>query len=394
MMRRLPARAALVLAVALAGCDGDDGTRPSNVGYADLTHKNDVLQNLEHATNQLNVDRYLEVLDPGAFEFFFSSYDAAQGGIPGLWDYDEERACVETMFRRGGGTGDNPLVAFRLELVDLVEAAWTEYSPVTRPGRYETTVAYTLRVETENGTSYIAPGAPYARIRIKQTDVGGRMIWRIVEWYDVDVFGPNIHPSAPGVEQATWGSLKLLYQGNSYAELSEKGDVLYNLQRAMNQMRTDRYVEALDPSQFVFYFSPGEVAQGTVPPSWGFAEENACAGNMLGGGGSNPIVSINLDLVDFENAEWVEFDPAAQPGQFETTVGYTFAMDTENETTYITSGTPRAQVRIEQESVGGKMIWRIVQWNDIADTRAALDAARASTEASTWGSVKGLYQGE
>jgi hypothetical protein len=177
---------------------------------------------------------------------------------------------------------------------------------------------------------------------------------------------------------------------SGYNNLTEKVDVLHNLQQAMNDMNVARYVEVLDPDQFTFFFSPGDVG-GSVPESWGFSADSVCATHMLGGGGgvtNNAILDISLELVDFENATWVEFNPIDYPGWFEATVIYAFHMETEQDRTYITSGVPRAQIRIKQDG-GGK--WRIVQWNDIAYQRAALSSGPAGTEESSWGGVKALY---
>jgi hypothetical protein len=149
-----------------------------------------------------------------------------------------------------------------------------------------------------------------------------------------------------------------------WPDLTEKNHVLITLRDAYNQQDIDHYTAILDPVDFVYFFSPGDVG-GDIPESWGFSSDVKSAQTMFNKGGgkdNNPILSIDLTL-DIESASWVEFNPVDYPGWFETTIGYTFKIDTENETTYITSGSPRAQFRIRQDE-GGK--WRLVQWNDIA----------------------------
>jgi hypothetical protein len=126
---------------------------------------------------------------------------------------------------------------------------------------------------------------------------------------------------------------------------------------------------------------------GDVPESWGFASEQKAAGTMFNKGGgkaNNPILSIDLTL-DIENADWVEFDPTGSPGVYEATIIYSYKMDTENKTTYITSGTERAQFRVRQDD-GGK--WRIVEWSDLSSFRSA----PAGTEEMNWSKLKALYQ--
>jgi hypothetical protein len=174
----------------------------------------------------------------------------------------------------------------------------------------------------------------------------------------------------------------------TFQDLTEQWHVLNNLQLAMTEMDADRYVELLDPNDFVFFKDPNDVQPGGQT-DWGYSVDSTIAANMLGGGGSNPIVSINLELVDFKNAQWTEFDPSGSPGLYRTTVQYNFNIDTQNDIQYVTSGTPAAEFTIAERDVGGTMVWRIVEWKDLTGNLAA--ASPASTEASSWGRVKSLY---
>lgn len=152
-----------------------------------------------------------------------------------------------------------------------------------------------------------------------------------------------------------------------YPPLTDKTAVLEWLSLSYNSRDIVRYKELLDQNDFVFFFSPGDYANGTTPESWGYQEEVTSATNMFNKGGgvnNNPILTITLDLVDFKNATWTEFDPEGQPGVYETSVDYIFSIDTENDKTYVTKGGERAQFRVRQDDKG---LWHLIQWNDIAD---------------------------
>jgi len=174
-----------------------------------------------------------------------------------------------------------------------------------------------------------------------------------------------------------------------YQDLSEKWHVLNNLQFSYNELDEDRYVELLDPDDFVFTLDPNDVRPGE-PTSWGYSVDSTIAVNMLGGGGSNPIVSIDLELVDFKNAQWTEFDPSGSPGLYRATVQYNFSIATQNDITYVTSGTPSAEFTIAQSDVGGEKVWRIVEWKDNSGNMSA--ASPASTQEHSWGKIKALYR--
>lgn len=153
---------------------------------------------------------------------------------------------------------------------------------------------------------------------------------------------------------------------HDYLPLDKKVNVLFNLQQAYNYREIDPYKALLDPNDFVFFFEPGDVGgPDNIPASWGYSEEVASATNMFNKGGGqkdNPILSITLELVDYDKATWTEFDPTGQPGVYETFVSYIFSIDTENETTYVTTGNERAQFRVRQDGNG---LWHLVQWNDL-----------------------------
>jgi hypothetical protein len=177
-----------------------------------------------------------------------------------------------------------------------------------------------------------------------------------------------------------------------YNDLTEKWHVMSNLERAYDERNVARYAEIFDQDHFVFHFNPGDVG-GDVPEYWGYTEEINSATNMFTGGGGhndNPILSIDLTLMDIESATWTDVEDARFPGEtlWQATVQYSYYMDTEADIQYITSGAPKAQLIVRQ--VDGK--WKLVTWYDLEGTYQMQTAA--ATQESTWSKVKALYSGK
>jgi hypothetical protein len=169
-----------------------------------------------------------------------------------------------------------------------------------------------------------------------------------------------------------------------YDDLTEKVHVLHNLELAVNQRDYAHYVDVLDPVDFVFFFA---TAGGGMPALWGYQEEIESAFKMFNKGGTHPILSIAVDLVDFETAQWVEFDPGDYPGWYATTVYYKLAVETEGET-YVSPTAARAQFRVRQDD-GDK--WRLVYWHDYDRPAGAAAVSAAGVEGTSWGTLKLLF---
>jgi hypothetical protein len=154
----------------------------------------------------------------------------------------------------------------------------------------------------------------------------------------------------------------------TYMNLAEKWHVLNNLQLSYNELRSDKYIEILDPDDFIYYLAPSS----GPPDQWGYSEEVTIANHMLNKQGSNPILSIDLELVDFREAMWVEVDPTNSPGWFKTVVVYHYVIETQNGTIYSTSGNPAAEFVVHQVDDNGTEEWRLIRWRDLADASTAL----------------------
>jgi hypothetical protein len=188
-------------------------------------------------------------------------------------------------------------------------------------------------------------------------------------------------------------SVKEKNDGPAYKDLTEKWHTLYNLRLAYNTMDTIGYRTIFDADNFVFFFYEGDVGGGGVPVQWGFAQDSTSAHNMFnqaGGVEDNPIVSIDLFLHDIETVEWWEIDPGdGFPGEtwYQTIVVYDYFIDTAKDIQYITQGAPTSVFTVRQ--IDGK--WKLVWWRD-RSSMGRVASSPSSTEETTWGGVKALYQ--
>ena len=206
------------LAVLATSCS-DDETTPTNVQtskYQNLTQRDHVLENLERAYNDRNINEYDKVLDDN-FLFFFSLDDVndPDNPAPSQWDRLTDTASARNMFNPNwdGGNGRDPIVSITLTLQYLPDS-WTPVIPedqVRYPGEtwYGKQVGYTLFVQTAGETDYLSEDIT-AQFTVRSAEVGGRVIWRIVSWRD-DIPGAATRRAAS--ESTTWGGIKALYKG-------------------------------------------------------------------------------------------------------------------------------------------------------------------------------------
>jgi len=177
-----------------------------------------------------------------------------------------------------------------------------------------------------------------------------------------------------------------------YQDQSQEWHVLANLQRACNERSVAHYADLFDPDNFTFFFEPGDVG-AQVPPYWRYPQELGAVTNMFTGDGgtkANPILSIQVTLLETEEAAWMDVQDSRFPGETlrRATVRYTFFIDTEADIQFIPQGAPRARLTVRR--INGK--WKLVEWEDLAST--AQVQGSGGTRESSWGKVKALYAGE
>lgn len=161
----------------------DDGGGNTGQKYEDLTEEWHVLNNLELAYNEMNIDRYQELFDQKNFVFHFSQGDIG-GEVPSQWGATEEVASATNMFTQAGGRDNNPILSIELKL-SYENLEWNDYElPDDFPNetlRRITGVVYDFSIVTANDLTYITSGAPRADFIVRNVD--GK--WRLVKWYDL-----------------------------------------------------------------------------------------------------------------------------------------------------------------------------------------------------------------
>ena len=179
----------LVLSLSLGACildpktdTGDGGGGPSQK-FQDLTQKWHVLNNLELAYLQRDINRYEELLDPAQYTFYFT--DVQQGNpVPATMDRDKDLLVTGNIFTGKKGT-DKEVVSLDLNL-EWESAQWVELPPDSAGGRNETwwttTVNYSFTIKTAGGTDYVTQGTPKAQFSVRK---GADGKFRLVEWRDL-----------------------------------------------------------------------------------------------------------------------------------------------------------------------------------------------------------------
>jgi hypothetical protein len=174
----------------------------------DLTAKDDVLCNLEFSYRYRDLNEFSRLTDP-TFVFYFSPSDVGNG-IPEQWGLTDELSATDKMFGSPptgirDGTSDEELPT----RLDIQEATWgfikAYFRDVTEPATsislnldftpgeddwlligpgevYLKFAYYTIEVVTGTDT-FISPPLR-AAFAVKQVEVQGQSIWRLVEWRD------------------------------------------------------------------------------------------------------------------------------------------------------------------------------------------------------------------
>ena len=154
--------------------------------------------------------------------------------------------------------------------------------------------------------------------------------------------------------------------------LTQRWHVLNNIEYAYKTRRIDIYDELLN-SDFVFFFSPGDV-NGGAPETFNRAEEKDATGRLFASNQqseppADPVCrTIRLDLIfEADDLQWVEVQPEAFPGEtwYSTTVFYTFTFEMEPNTTYIAQNGAKAQFTVRNTGTDQDPHWELVEFRDL-----------------------------
>jgi hypothetical protein len=151
-----------------------------------------------------------------------------------------------------------------------------------------------------------------------------------------------------------------------FKDLTEKDDVLHNLELSYNERRFDKYEEDAD---FIFYFAEVDYnnPNGT-PEQWGRVEEVGANSRLLSPStpGDNKVVSIDLKL-EYITDSWTEEPPnAVHPDEswFIKIVDYDLVIITAADWQFKAID-KQAQFTIRLDEDTGK--YQIRLWHDLAD---------------------------
>lgn len=194
---RTPHRILVVAAVVtplLGSCIFNAEEKPPDTGqpppaYKALDVKDNLLDNLELAYNQRNIEEYKKLLDPtpGVFLFHFSPTDVSEGRVSSSqWGWDEEIGSATNMFSRRPPPPQPAADDIKLELNFAGgDQDWLPRTPPSHPSEvwYDKPVEYTLRV-TVGPTVYTQNKAVQALFTVRWTEINGDSVYQIVTWKD------------------------------------------------------------------------------------------------------------------------------------------------------------------------------------------------------------------
>lgn len=166
--------------------------------------------------------------------------------------------------------------------------------------------------------------------------------------------------------------------------LTQKSDVLANLEYAYNKRRADVYDDMLDNS-FTFFYTEGDVGSGT-PVQWGRDVESSVTTGLFNGASD-----IDLTLSFHDGVTWSTQVSGSETWYY-TTVFYHFTIKI-GDATYIPNSGAKAQFTVRDAGSQGDYAhhWQLVEFRDLGGPSLAL-AIAAMTQPPTWGQVKALYR--
>jgi hypothetical protein len=192
-------------------CEDCGGFPPPPV-VKDLTHREDVLTNVELAYNKRRIDWYQGVLDQN-FTFFLSTGDV-NNGLPVSWNRPDE-IDVNTKLL-DPNYPDLPCQSVFMDIRVEDGLSWIEFTPESAPTEtwYQATLYYDFKFEI-SPNRYIPLTGAKAVFTVRDAGKFGKYDhhWQLVEMRDL---GSDATVSTPATvaatEPSTWGQVKALYR--------------------------------------------------------------------------------------------------------------------------------------------------------------------------------------
>ena len=187
-------------------CGDDDPVKPPVDCFScppalqDLSHKTDVLNNIEYAYNKRRGDVYDALLDD-AFTFFYTEGDIV-GGTPVQWGRDVESTAT------AGLLGAASKIDLAIDWEDGV--TWSEEAAGSETWYY-TTVFYHFTIKIGD-TTYIPNSGSKAQFTVRNAGTPESEHWKLVEFRDLG--GPSLVSAREltSTQPSTWGQVKALYR--------------------------------------------------------------------------------------------------------------------------------------------------------------------------------------
>ena len=170
-------------------------------------------------------------------------------------------------------------------------------------------------------------------------------------------------------------------------DLSNKSDVLNNIEFAYNKRNMDAYNELLDDN-FEFFYTEDGVGGGT-PVQWGRPDEVTTTSGLLAAADKMDLAIDWKDDHGIATAQWTAQISGTETWYY-TTVFYHYTIKI-GDTTYIPNAGSKAQFTVRNAGTDEKPKWKLIEFRDLGGPSFA--AMRVSaTEPTSWGKVKALYR--
>jgi hypothetical protein len=182
-----------------------------------------------------------------------------------------------------------------------------------------------------------------------------------------------------------------------FAPLSNRSDVLKNLELAYNRRRIDKIDDLLD-SHFVFFLSASDFGLG-YPEKWNRASELKYTSMLFDpNNGIFNFSSLVFHLHLEASPVWESIaSPDSLPGEtwYRTAVDYDFRFEMDNGYVYYNSGAPAIFI-VRNAGTTNAPRWQLVYLRDLAGSCFFASADRLSTIAHpcpehSWGAMKALF---
>ena len=202
----------LCLAIFIS-CDEDTPTAPENKKdvYPRLEEKDDVIEYLALVFNHLNYSRYEKLLDDN-FNFRFGDDDYSSGKTGRDWGRPAELNSVSKLLGGHVHPAFGAVVQIKLSIQPQGQI-WTEIPkndpPYDGETWYQKSFIYKLTATTNTGIELRGFDIT-AFFIIRQSEVDGKNIWRIVQWND-DIGLRSLARDPQPSEDTTWGQVKAIY---------------------------------------------------------------------------------------------------------------------------------------------------------------------------------------